>query len=277
MCSCCFVTLDFSYLLSCTVLYTLNSKPLSWRMDSQHEPDYHHPQPPCQFIKSLQELKELQCQLRCAADYWEKSFRNAKEKKKVVEGTKEYVCRAVVAVVDHLGSVSVGLNTTISDKTTGFSRAELRIDSLKQRLLSYELYAQKIGLSRTRWFPILPKLHRRYMSTHITDRDASPVAPRKIGDNKLVFEAQELPLFLYTCSNNASSANCTNFSMTMVPVGDTITVCGKGQTATFHFQLNSYDEKKKNKHGGNCHRRRWSGGRTSSDVMSLVRPTKRPS
>ncbi|CAN0900130.1 Probable protein ABIL5 [Linum grandiflorum] len=204
-----------------------------------------------QFIKSLQELKELHSQLRRAADYWEKGFQNAKEKKKVVESTKEYVCRAVVAVVDHLGSVSVSLNTTICDKTSGFSGAELRIDSLKQRLLSYELYTQKIGLTRTRWCSNLAKLHRRYMTTQI-ERDASPAAPWKICDD----------------NKASSSANSTDYSI--VPVGDTITVCGKGQPATFHFQQSSYGQKKK-KDG----HRRWYGGRSSGDVMSLVRRSKR--
>lgn len=49
----------------------------------------------------------------------------------VMDNTKEYVCRAVVTVVDHLGCVSANLNGLISE-TNAFSETELRIDCLKQ-------------------------------------------------------------------------------------------------------------------------------------------------
>lgn len=48
-----------------------------------------------------------------------------------MDNTKEYVCRAVVTVVDHLGCVSANLNGLISE-TNAFSETELRIDCLKQ-------------------------------------------------------------------------------------------------------------------------------------------------
>jgi hypothetical protein len=50
---------------------------------------------------------------------------------RVLESTKEYLCRAVVAVVDHLGCVSANLNNNISNNCA-FSEAELRINCLKQ-------------------------------------------------------------------------------------------------------------------------------------------------
>lgn len=49
----------------------------------------------------------------------------------VVENTKEYICRAVVTVVDHLGCVSANLSCLVSE-TNAFSDAELRINCLKQ-------------------------------------------------------------------------------------------------------------------------------------------------
>lgn len=48
-----------------------------------------------------------------------------------MENTKEYICRAVVTVVDHLGSVSANLECQLS-QTDAFSDTELRIDSLNQ-------------------------------------------------------------------------------------------------------------------------------------------------
>lgn len=49
----------------------------------------------------------------------------------VMENTKEYICRAVVTVVDHLGSASANLDCRIS-QTNAFSEAEFRINCLKQ-------------------------------------------------------------------------------------------------------------------------------------------------
>lgn len=48
-----------------------------------------------------------------------------------MENTKEYICRAMVTVVDHLGNVSANLEGLISH-TNAFSEAEMRIQCLKQ-------------------------------------------------------------------------------------------------------------------------------------------------
>jgi hypothetical protein len=48
-----------------------------------------------------------------------------------MENTKEYICRAMVTVVDHLGNVSSNLEGLISH-TNAFSDAEIRIQCLKQ-------------------------------------------------------------------------------------------------------------------------------------------------
>ncbi|KAG5057768.1 hypothetical protein JHK82_012749 [Glycine max] len=50
----------------------------------------------------------------------------------VLENTKEYICRAMVIVVDHLGNVSANINDLIS-QTNAFFEAESRIRCLKQR------------------------------------------------------------------------------------------------------------------------------------------------
>jgi hypothetical protein len=88
-------------------------------------------QPTLKFLNSLQELKELRSQIHNAADYCESAFNNAQEKKTVMDDTREYICRAVVAVVDHLGCVSANLDSTIN-QTNSLSEAHLRINCLKQ-------------------------------------------------------------------------------------------------------------------------------------------------
>lgn len=56
-----------------------------------------------------------------------------------MENTKEYICRAVVSVVDHLGCVSTNLNGIVSE-TNAFSEAEIRIDCLKQVVITTLLH-----------------------------------------------------------------------------------------------------------------------------------------
>ncbi|KAK9269421.1 hypothetical protein L1049_001194 [Liquidambar formosana] len=116
------------------------------------------------FDKSLKELKDLRSQLHYAADYCERTFSNAKQRKMVLENTKEYISNAVVTVVDHLGSISANLDFQLTKNNT-VSEAELRINSLKQRLFTCEQYAQKLTLSRLRLRENLPRYHPRYIST----------------------------------------------------------------------------------------------------------------
>ncbi|GJY87680.1 probable protein ABIL5 isoform X2, partial [Tanacetum coccineum] len=66
------------------------------------------------FNKSLHGLKDLCAQLHHAADSYQSSFLNSNQKQLVIKDTKEYVCRALVTVVDHLGYVSAKLDQHLS-------------------------------------------------------------------------------------------------------------------------------------------------------------------
>ncbi|XP_050218232.1 probable protein ABIL5 [Mercurialis annua] len=212
------------------------------------------------FDKSLQELRDLRSQLHYAADYCESTFLNSKKKKMDVDSTKEYICRAVVAVVDHLGCVSANLNHAISEADE-ISDAEFRIDTLKQRLQSCEQFSHKIALTRVRWHPNLPKFHRRYLSTPILNFEKSN---EKVTE-KHGFEAEDLPLLLYTCSETIEKDKPT--SAIVLPVHDGVsTLMSKTPIPTFHFQQISekhvrYKLFKKSVH--------------NSDILSLIRRIKR--
>ncbi|KAF9662535.1 hypothetical protein SADUNF_Sadunf18G0064300 [Salix dunnii] len=84
------------------------------KSDASQNPESHESQDAIRFEKSLQELRDLRSQLHNAANHCEKTFLNTTQKTMVVESTKEYLCKAVVAVVDHLGCVSANLNSTIT-------------------------------------------------------------------------------------------------------------------------------------------------------------------
>ncbi|KAK9947665.1 hypothetical protein M0R45_003278 [Rubus argutus] len=213
------------------------------------------------FDKSLQELRDLRSQLHYAADYCESTFLAANEKRVVVENTKEYVCRAVITVVDHLGCVSANLNSHISE-TNEFSDAELLINCLQQRILLCEQFTHKLALARVRWSETLPRHSARFLAAPIRDdekpnenlRDSGSSSFRKTID-KHEFDREEaaMPLFL-SKGDNANSA--------LVPVRDGH-ILSRGPNPTFHFQDTRKD-------GRNIRKSRQGG-----DFFSLIRRAKR--
>lgn len=223
------------------------------------------------FDKSLRELRQLRDQLHHAADYSETTFLNSKEKKIVVENTKEYICKAVVRVVDHLGTVSANLNCCIS-QTNAFSEAELRINCLKQRLLACDQYAHKLALSKLRWSENLKRYHPRYLSKPSANiekacedsRDSTDdqTGGRFIDQNELDRQ-KEIPLFLYTYTYKPSIEKGNSDLALVLPVRDGLSALSKRSiNPTFHFQGTQKIGR---------HRRSLQG----SDILSLFRRAKR--
>ncbi|KAF7813847.1 putative protein ABIL5 [Senna tora] len=227
----------------------------------------------------MQELRALQSQLHNAADYCETAFLKGKEKKNVLENTKEYICRAVVTVVDHLGNVSANLECLIS-QTNAFSEAEIRINCLKQRLLSCEQYAHKLALTRVQWSENLPRFHSRYLSSCkyfmslqislLLCRDSGSEVPSKIEDFHVLETEEDLPLFMYTqksCpmknlkSNTDTIKEHKNLTL-VVPVRDKFPVSTNIPNPKFHFQGT---QKKNGRHRKSLH---------GSDILWLIRRRK---
>ncbi|OWM89890.1 probable protein ABIL5 [Punica granatum] len=216
------------------------------------------------FDKSLQELRQIRSQLHYAADYCESTFRNSEDKKPIVDNTKEYICRAMVTVVDHLGNVSSNLASRLSEASS-FTDAELRINSLKQRILSCEQLGHKFALTKATWSAVHPRHHPRFLMAdaekpNIVTRD-SVDRISKIQDQDHKFDTGEgLPLFLYTrnpkpyLAKTWSSAGDTK----TVPVRDGISILSKGPNPTFHFQGNQKNGRQ---------RRSFQG----SDILALIR------
>lgn len=238
------------------------------------------------FNKSLLELKDLCSQLHHAANYCEATFSNATKKKAVVENTKEYLCRAVVTVVDHLGSVSANLECRLS-QTNAFSETELRIDSLKQRLLTCQQYSHKLSLRRHCWHPDFPRHYSRYISPpankdlNINKCSRGPGEPTTASatSETVQFEEadEEVPLFLYTYnikpslfenskSGNTSEKKFTSMSPVM-PVRSGLSTVPNPQHRCFQFQDSP---RLKNRMLGRKYIKV-----QNKDLMSLVRRGKR--
>ncbi|XP_039043083.1 probable protein ABIL5 isoform X2 [Hibiscus syriacus] len=233
------------------------------------------------FDKSLQELRDLRSQLHYAADYCETTFLNSKEKRSVVENTREYICKAVVTFVDHLGNVSANLNHSISE-TDSFSEAELRIYCLQQRLLSCEQFAHKLALTRVKWNPALPRHHRRYLSapaiatvekSNENPRNYTAPSPAEL-INKHELKTDGVPLFFFTCTDKPSLSKSpslkSNFdesdSGSTLAVRDGLSILSKSSNPTFHFQQGN------KKHGRKGLYRK---ALPSGDFLAFIRRTRR--
>ncbi|KAJ3695709.1 hypothetical protein LUZ60_001086 [Juncus effusus] len=115
-----------------------------------------------QFKGALRELKELRCQLHQAADYCEDAFLKAEKKKIILESTKKYICDSVVAVIDHLGTVSSKLEHQLCN-TAEITQTEQKIDFLKNRLMTCQQFAVSIELSEIRYNDILTRTNPHYI------------------------------------------------------------------------------------------------------------------
>ncbi|XP_068653108.1 probable protein ABIL5 [Aristolochia californica] len=110
------------------------------------------------FDTSLRELRDLRYQLHFAADYCEQTFSKSTERKTVIEDTKEYICRAMVTVVDHLGNVSANMECLLSGSAQVL-QTEFRLHCLNQKLLTCRQYTEKLDVGSSALFP---RYHRRY-------------------------------------------------------------------------------------------------------------------
>ncbi|CAJ1936979.1 unnamed protein product [Sphenostylis stenocarpa] len=229
------------------------------------------------FDKSLQELRELRSQLHKAAECCETAFSKSEEKNDVLHDTKEYICRTMVTVVDHLGNVSSNLDSLIS-QTNAFSEAQLRIQCLQQRLLSCEQYARKLALSKMQWNENSHRFHSRYLSPSAPplERSSSKKVTReseieapKLEDKHLAERYEDLPLFMYThkppvqnLKPRTATLNRHNNLAMVAPVKDGLSCLSKVPNPKFHFQ----STQKVGRHRRSLH---------GSDILWLLRRSKR--
>ncbi|CAN6931369.1 unnamed protein product [Brassica oleracea] len=111
------------------------------------------------FFKALHELKNLRPQLYSAADYCEKSYLHSEQKQMVLDNLKDYTVKALVNVVDHLGTVASKLTNLFDQQSSDISTMELRASCVSQQLLtcrtllvlSDDLNQDRIIAMRQKW------------------------------------------------------------------------------------------------------------------------------
>ncbi|KAG9456146.1 hypothetical protein H6P81_000654 [Aristolochia fimbriata] len=133
------------------------------------------------FDTSLRELRDLRSQLHFAADYCEQTFSLSNDRKTMIEDTKEYICRAMVTVVDHLGNVSANIECLLGG-TCPVSDTQFRLHCLDQKLLTCRQYTEMVDIGNMRSSnALLPRYHRRYSrSCNLPPLEKSTEAVREV-------------------------------------------------------------------------------------------------
>ncbi|XP_076915110.1 protein ABIL1-like [Bidens hawaiensis] len=119
-------------------------------------------EPSISFVKSLQELKNLRPQLYSAAEYCEKSYLHSEQKQVVLDNLKDYAVRALVNVVDHLGTVAYKLTDLIDQQTLEISTTGLHVSCLHQQLLTCQTYTDREALRQQQLLANVPRHHKHY-------------------------------------------------------------------------------------------------------------------
>ncbi|PON49609.1 ABI family [Parasponia andersonii] len=115
------------------------------------------------FVKALQELKNLRPQLYSAAEYCEKSYLHSEQKQMVLDNLKDYAVRALVNAVDHLGTVAYKLTDLLEQQTMDVSTMDLKVNCLNQQLLTCQTYTDKEGLRKQQLLAFIPRHHKHYV------------------------------------------------------------------------------------------------------------------
>ncbi|KAI3453356.1 hypothetical protein Pfo_010019 [Paulownia fortunei] len=115
------------------------------------------------FADSLKDLKNLRKQLYSAAEHFESSYDKDDHQQFVIESSKDYVAKALVSTVDHLGSVADKLNKFLVEKANEFSATNIRFSCIEERLNMFQGFIDLRGISQHSLMIEAPKHHKQYI------------------------------------------------------------------------------------------------------------------
>ncbi|KAH7658044.1 ABI family protein [Dioscorea alata] len=115
------------------------------------------------FLDTVKEMKNLRSQLYTAADHFELCYKNEKQTYIVMNNLKDYVIKAFVNTVDHLGSVSDKINALLDEKIKDVSKSEVGIVCVEQRLRTCREFTDHEGLVQQSLIIKPPKYHKHYI------------------------------------------------------------------------------------------------------------------
>ncbi|KAL3647651.1 hypothetical protein CASFOL_008619 [Castilleja foliolosa] len=182
-----------------------------------------------QFADSLKDLKK---QLYSAAERFESSYDENDHKQFVVQLSKDYVAKALVSTVDHLGSVADKLNKFLDEQPNQLSATNISFFCIEQRLSTFHEFIDTKGTLQ----PLLMTGHRKhYVLPPYNEQQHTPIqdfqASRKKPNPPLLRKQQPTIMM----PSREQSPDPRSFSFTRpVPNKE----AGKRSISPFRFPLN---------------------------------------
>lgn len=112
---------------------------------------------------------------------------------RVIETLKDYVSKALVSSVDHLGSVASKLNNFLEEKVDEFSMTKLRFSCMEQKLQTCQEIVDRSGLLQQSLIILTPKQHKRYVNS-ATETQPAVLKPRQRNKEHQKFSQEDLQL-----------------------------------------------------------------------------------
>nr|XP_043606758.1 protein ABIL2-like isoform X2 [Erigeron canadensis] len=115
------------------------------------------------FADSLNDLRNIRKQLYSAAEFYEDSYHRNDHDQLLLESLKDYVSKALISTIDHLGSVTSKVNGFLDDNIEETFETNLRVVCIEQRLQTCQTYSDHEGLSQQSLVIQIPKYHKQYL------------------------------------------------------------------------------------------------------------------
>ncbi|KAI3812825.1 hypothetical protein L1987_17537 [Smallanthus sonchifolius] len=115
------------------------------------------------FADSLQDLRNVRSQLYSAAEFFEDSYHKTDHDPLLLESLKDYVSKALISTIDHLGSVTSKVDSFLDENIDEAFETNLRVLCIKQRLQTCQTFSGHEGLSQQSLVIQIPKYHKQYM------------------------------------------------------------------------------------------------------------------
>ncbi|MFS8029810.1 putative ABI family protein [Helianthus anomalus] len=115
------------------------------------------------FSDSLQDLRKVRSQLYSAAEFFEDSYHKTEHDPLLLESLKDYVSKALISTIDHLGSVTSKVNSFLDENIDEAYETNLRVVCIKQRLQTCQTFSDHEGLSQQSLVITTPKYHKQYL------------------------------------------------------------------------------------------------------------------
>ncbi|KAK4400278.1 protein ABIL2 [Sesamum angolense] len=157
------------------------------------------------------DLKNLRKQLYTAAEYFESSYGKNDHKQLVIESSKDYVAKALVSTVDHLGSVADKLNRFLDEKAKEFSATKIRFSCMEQVLRLFSLLKQSLCTEIASRVPSMTCTKPRKCSVRLDNPFAKAFQPTRVKSTPPLSRKGQSRI-----SSSESSPNSPNFSFTRV-------------------------------------------------------------